>query len=86
MLLHAWMGIKTPIKSISSLCGHLSLGWLGINHQDLIFKVLNASKSSKGQLLWTNSSKTQRTSSIGPKCDIIHPETISKHEMVKDGT
>ena len=44
---------------------------------------LNASKSSKGQLLRAGTNRTQEISIMESKCHIKHTKTTTKHAMVK---
>ena len=80
--MHGW-GLGQKIKSISSLSYYVALVRFRLNHQCLIFMALNTSKSLNGHLIWTETSKTQGTSTMGAKYIIKHRKTRSMHVMVK---
>ena len=83
MCLHAWLGSKHDFGPFNKLYDDQTLAWLWLNHQGPIFMTLNASKSSKGQLLWSETIKIQANSTMESKSDIKHPKIKSKHAMIK---
>ena len=59
MCLQEWLGSKHDFGPFNKLYDHQTLAWLWLNHQGPIFMTLSASKSPKGQLLWSEFIKMQ---------------------------